>query len=287
MRQKKNHLYFCVCNSVSISIFVFTSAFFSPYVYAFSIAGLDDNGDYAFSGGAKFTSARNALLNPANFGKSGVVNQSITLLPDILGEITTEKLVQVDLLVLGVGNQRSYSPSEANALYHFVHDGGNLLFSSDVGINFGRQANSLSAAFRVFYNEFDFNGTVNSGPSLTIDAMSHPLVNGPFGVSEFVPGASGSILSIDNGLSIASIAAGVSAGRSFMLLQDMQTGFPGIGKAIWLSDNNLFSNDSDLFSENETLFLNTMAYLVPEPCTLCILGLGVLGLRSRQGIKVD
>jgi len=221
---------------------------------AIRVAGHAQEGPFAFSSGDFMQAARNALLNPSNFGLGGLVRNSIAILPDINSPITEESLDGIDVFI---GSAVSgYDAAEAEAILHFVINGGVLIFYGDVGLNYGPQANSVSERFGVTFSEDDFL----IEPSISIEELGHAIILGPFGTSDVVPNHTGSIVSARNARVIMTIADGPSAGRGFLAVQDLSTGFAGLGKAVWYSDVNILASNFELFDDNEVLFLNTIAY---------------------------
>jgi hypothetical protein len=243
-----------------------------------TVAGYSPNGQFAFSSGAFMGSARASLLNPANFGPAGTVDSTVTILPD-RNTITAANLAGVDVLILSAVSP--YTAAQGAVLKTFVQNGGSLLFYGDVGVNFGANANPLSQEFGITYSTDDFL----NGPPTTINQPGHPVMQGPFGTSSLVLDASGSIVSQTNGLTVATISSGPSAGRGAIVVQDASTGLAGSGRVVWFTDTNILADNFGLYDENEILFLNTFAFAaaeqanpVPAPGGLALFAVGAVGL---------
>lgn len=250
------------------------SAHASAYI---TVAGLERTGGFAFSSGNYMQPARNSLTMPGNFGPGGIIADSVTILPDITGTITASKLAAVDVFITS-GVYTSFSLAEATVVRDFVTGGGSLIFYGDVGVNFGDEANTMSSVFGITFSTDDFTDS----PSVTINEPTHPTIDGPFGTSQFALDYTGSVIAQTNALTIATLSSGPSSGRPFMVVQDSSTGFPGTGRAIWFCDTNILADNFDLYTANEVLFLNTFTYAIPEPATVCLLGLGGLVLRRKR-----
>jgi len=79
---------------------------------------------FNFTTGAAYTVVRNELLNPANFGPSGVISRSISLLTPV-DVITPAALTDVDVVVLAPW--MNITPVRRQHSVSFVQSGGGLL----------------------------------------------------------------------------------------------------------------------------------------------------------------
>jgi hypothetical protein len=122
--------------------------------------------DWAFATGNAFEDARNAILNPVNFGPAGVVPRNVEFVSDTL--ITPAALIGADIIFLSVFRD-TLDAIEKITVVEFVRQGGGLYF-------FGNQAAASLAA--------DFGGTAGTvGASCGFTSGAAPPVNGPFGTA--------------------------------------------------------------------------------------------------------
>ena len=143
---------------------------------------------FEFATGAIYGPARDDLADPANFGPSGVVDQSFQLLPAV-HDVTAANLADTQIfwgaLLL---NSDPLSSAEQQALLDFVQGGGALVIVADVH-NFSIGPNSMAAPFGVQWDNFSF---LNTGSTIT--NPTHAIINGPFGtVGAIAQASEGSI----------------------------------------------------------------------------------------------
>jgi hypothetical protein len=65
----------------------------------------------------------------------------------------------------------------------------------------------------------------------------------------------------------------------------LSAAYPGAGRAVFCGDsvrNGCFDDDNIGMYDNEQLALNTVEFLIPEPATIALLGLGALSLIRRK-----
>jgi len=223
----------------------------------FNIAGIANQGGFAFSSGTYMASARSSVTNPANFGPAGIVQHTVNVVPD-LAVIDAGSLAGVDILVTSA-IYYTYTAAEAAAIRTWVDAGGSLIFYGDVGPNFGASSNSLATAFGITYSTTDWG----IAPPVQIDQPGHPIFSGPFGASALVLDDTGSIDSYADALMLAHIiGGGPGSGKACALAQDFSTGLGSCGEAVWYTDVNIIANNFGLYDDNEVLWLNSVAYVI-------------------------
>jgi hypothetical protein len=189
------------------------------------------------------------------------------------------------LIVSSVNNSGGIVPlsaSEQTALFNYVLGGGTVLILAEEYLDHV-SAQSLLTPFGITIDDDHVSGLQYG----TILNPAHPIFDGPFGVqSQFAVLGSG--VFTDLGPYATSLATMDSTG--YPILASIEAGAlgPGSGRVILMPDATPFADPivDGYFSEAETLFLNTVAYLVPEPAsgTLACMAMIVvsLGLRRRK-----
>lgn len=216
-------------------------------------AGLYGNGSYfSLIGGTHITNAANALIND---GFSFV---------NLDAEITSAALSNLDSVYLSLAVSNVLSSAEVLTLSSYVNDGGLLVVQADY--NSGYQ-NLLS----------HFGVTPTSVSALTgIQNVVNdyaPITNGEYGTVSSIYTASSNKF-IHSGTSLANGSVGVLEA--------------GLGKIVLFGDVNTFDDHSNGFNKEDdaNLWRNTFAMSqsvdVPEPSTLAIFALGIIGLASRR-----
>ncbi|MEO0479301.1 MAG: hypothetical protein AAF196_07470 [Planctomycetota bacterium] len=200
-----------------------------------------------------FDQIRAALASPANFGPSGVVNRPIQLTE--VAQFNESTLASADV-VLAVAAGVPLEPGELMLINSFVRAGGGLLIAENRA--------STSIADMVGATE-QASGTPGTP---TISNASSPMVNGPFGTAGSVGlgisrGFGGSFVDLGPLGTEAISLAGESFAATFVV---------GSGRMAAISDEEVFVSfgfngcaSAELNPTNETLFLNSMAWVAPAP----------------------
>ncbi|HMN97494.1 MAG TPA: hypothetical protein PKC43_14195 [Phycisphaerales bacterium] len=245
------------------------SGIFTP----FRVLSLDEvrsapcgESSYAFATGVPSMAARDALLDPANFGLGGIIGRSATIVEPVgaINEITLQNadLVFVNSLAfdpddpvldkpLGFPNN-ALSEAEQAWLALFVEQGGGVLVFANQGTN----------------NVSSFLGcspAIECGPGLFFFVESdHPVIDGPFGSNT-------GLFSIVFHCRVESLGRfGVPIAESNL---PMAAAFQyGAGRIVVVNDDEWMMNTTtgcfafrQWGEKARTLFLNSVAWMLPEP----------------------
>jgi hypothetical protein len=238
----------------------------STLALAINVGGFDlgRGGPYSISDGSYTADIRTVLSNMfagTTFSGSGT--------------LTPAYLSNVDLLIVTTAYSNSQeisplSPAEQTALYDYVLGGGNALI-------LGERADFSPLTNPTLLGPFGLTitGATLADPDATvIDPGAAPFTAGPFGtvtsVSTTNPGWFG-----DVGLA-TTVALLDSNGQPVLAYAPENTFGIGSGRVI-------FSADSDIYTENLALILNSFDYLsvqVPEPSSIALAMLGGLAVAA-------
>ena len=192
--------------------------------------------------------------------------------------LTPAFLSSVDVMIVASANSGGgitpLSAAEQLALFNHVQGGGTAVILADEYVDH-TSAQSLLTPFGITMAD-DLETGLQYG---TILNPSHPIFDGPFGVqSEFAVLGAG--IFTDLGPYATSLSTMNSTG--FPILAAIEAGAigPGSGRVIVMADATPFADPiaDGYFSEAEVLFLNTIAYLVPEPSSVALAGAGLLAV---------
>ncbi|MBK8915977.1 MAG: hypothetical protein IPM64_15515 [Phycisphaerales bacterium] len=207
--------------------------------------------NWTFSTGNAFSTVRNQLLLPANFGPTGLVQRPIELLP-AANRFDYFALAAADVVLVSQVNQRVDS-CELLELSRFVDQGGGLfVFANEAAIDFSELVGAV--------------GGGNGAGCASISNAATPVTAGPFGNV-------GGCIAPNFHRRFASIGAGTT------FLSDGQpvgAFFPvGAGRVVLICDEEWCTSVSvggcavgSLTSPEANrirLFLNSVAYVTPAP----------------------
>lgn len=230
-----------------------------------SFVGSVSGESFSFISGPGFAFARSLLQDPTRFGPAGTVAKTITFAAGT-AEISLATLQATDIFVLSLPPAWE-TPTELCLLERFVQQGGGLLEVRNV--NPGRPT-LLGTTPGTFVGD--------STAEITAAGAGTPLIVGPFGsVFSITTGANGNYAVIGQAVAVATNSGPGGSGPNILLLSPA-TGFPGLGRAVFVGDEEIFM--TGLFSgeragqldpvvrpfnDNEELFLNTFAFLAGAP----------------------
>lgn len=246
---------------------------------------------YTLDGGL-LTNARAKLLNPANFGPGGTVNDPIVI-TDVAAPITLPLLQTFDAFFIGFlldSHANAFTAPELAAMNNYVNSGGTMLITCDHS-----NYDAVCASFGHPITSTTSNALPTASP--TVAGVAHPIFTSPFGVVTqlnldgtvgIFTNNSGTILAIND-----------NAGNNPVVIERTV----GLGKLILVTDINVFwggtsagngvSTNNDRFVTNvfaSTLGLNATS-TAPVPSlsfySLILLTglLGLFGMRRKRRIK--
>ncbi|MGH7260610.1 MAG: RHS repeat-associated core domain-containing protein [Nitrospiraceae bacterium] len=208
----------------------------------------------SFVAGGIYAQARADLLNPANFGPAGVVPRTVTLRSG-LNTLSLPALAGADIMLLNSPTVAE-SVNDVAVLEQFVQQGGAILEARNFGLNRAVLLNTFPGPF-----------TSDTLSDFTSAGLASVLRQGPFGTATNPLSMGAHTIYAVTG-SFTEIARS-DPGPDVLLLQP-GAGFGGTGRAVFIGDEEIFANGfvtggSNLYSFNQTFFLNTIAFLAGTP----------------------
>ena len=224
---------------------------------------------------------RDELIDPNNFGSNGIVQDILFSFENVLG-ITAENLAGADIFVAAFpympnGSTRITTISEAQLLKDYVTQGGSLIVTSDGGGYPNNSTNVIGSLFGSLLIKTSAKSPIN----IVNQNFAPEITKGPFG-------------EVLNPLSwTANSVPKIFYGGDSTILDD--TGIISVikptatsGSVVFFSDSSLFHAPAGLYDGDwQTLRLNVFSYSakssrinnpIPEPATMALFGLGLLGL---------
>lgn len=223
-----------------------------PATARLRVGTFDDTrtGGMSFATSPSFSQARAALLN--KFSKTNI---------ETFPALTTQAVQDLQLLILHVlrGNRQQMVPlsaEERQVLLTFVANGGTVLIMTD-HVDFSNANQSFLAPFNMASR-----GVIRDVSTITVSNPSlYTITNGRFGlVTSFTQSWSGGFSRVPSN---ARRIAGNPQGDALVIFEPRS--ISNVSGAVALfSDVSSFIDDkaTGLFADNETLFLNTIDYLV-------------------------
>ncbi len=199
-------------------------------------------------------------------------------------------LSTVDVLFIGaprIGGATYLSSDEQQNLLNFINVGGGAIIFGDNDDYAGVPVSDNAA--ESFLDPFgvDITGHMDGLQLAHGGTLDHPIMNGPHGVVETIATYHGGWF---NGLGsyAAKVAEFYDNGEAAVAAIPKYVLTPEAGGVVFLSDADMLVDSADGghfgTGDNQTLVLNSVAYVIPEPSTafLGIVGFGVLAAWRRR-----
>jgi hypothetical protein len=240
-----------------------------------------------------FNSTRASLANLAN--GPGATQIRASLAANFPGSsfatsatLTSSFLNDIDVLMITSADTDSnpitpLSSVEQAALLNYVKAGGTAFLMAEGYSPFITAAQSMIAPFGMTIVDDGLSGLLLGHPT----NLSHPVFDGPFGDTPIM-GVLGAGIFTNLGPYAHTIATMDANGKPIVAAIESHAIGPNSGRVVMITDASLFADNDDggFFSEHQTLFLNTMHFLVPEPSGFLLGGVGLFAVgwlaRRRQ-----
>ncbi len=234
--------------------------------------------------GNEMTDTRAKLMNQANFGPGGTVDEAINI-SDLTGEITYTRLSNFDIFFIGYfqdDDDNRFSEDELVAMGDWVTAGGTMIVTCD--------SPEQDTVCRVFGPMPSAN---NASPAVNPTGVgaTRPIFDGPFGTP--------------TELQMAGLRRYFEDTGGFSVLAEDQDGNPvvlealiGDGRVVAFTDVDMISNDtlsdgSGISNDNDRFLGNLVAYLAGEAGETFVLNPGLNAnwwvgpSRSGEGAQVE
>jgi IPTL-CTERM motif len=239
-------------------------------------------GDSWTLNGPEMTNTRAKLLNPLNFGPTGIASRSITIIDTAatVGSVDATLLSGFDVFFIGYlddANVNAFTAAELNAMQAWVNGGGTMIVTCD---------DDAHDAVCAFFGHPSSAGSPGVNPTVpTAAGAASPIFNGPFGVVTSIneEGTQGAFTST-TGATVLATDSTPGTPLPDVLIQQF-----GSGRVIFLADVDMIANaetsGGGIGDSNDRFLGNLFAFVAgagsgavgPVP-TLSPAGLALLSL---------